>query len=157
MANKGVFTPKNPQKYLAANIREITYRSSWELSAMMFFDNAPSILGWSSESIPTKTMHESGIAYLNPFTGRQSIYVPDFFVIYVDKNGKRHAEVIEIKPSDEVPPAMGGVRGRLTEQKEARRMLNLAKFTAAIEHCARRGWQFRVMTEKEMFRRRKAK
>jgi hypothetical protein len=153
MADKGTFIPKNPQKYLGR--KSITFRSSWELTAMNFFDQNGSILGWMSESLPTKTLHESGIAYRNPFTNRQTIYVPDFFVVYVDKNNKQHAEVIEVKPLDEVPTMFGGPRGQMSKLKEARRILNAAKFIAAVQHCAKHGWFFRVMTEKDLFKRRK--
>lgn len=154
MADKGIFVPKNPQKYIGTNVKNITYRSSWELSAMMVWDQNANVLFWMSESLPTKTRHESGVAYRNPFTGRQTIYLPDFFVIYIDKNGKKHAEVIEIKPSDEVPSMFGGPRGRLSQLKEARRIVNAAKFLAATKHCVERGWYFRIMTEKDMFARR---
>jgi len=120
---------------------------------MVFFDQHPSVLGWMSESLPTKTLHESGIAYLNPFTGRQTIYKPDFFVIYVDRDNKKHAEVIEIKPFDEVPPMISGYHAKtVTKLKEARQILNAAKFAAAAEHCIKRGWRFRVVTEKELFK-----
>ena len=120
---------------------------------MMFWDNHPSVIGWMSEEMPTRTLHESGIAYRNPFNGRQTMYIPDFFVVYIDRIGKQHVEVIEVKPSDEVPPMFGGPRSKLSKLKEARRILNTAKFVAAVEHCAKRGWFFRVATEKDMFKR----
>jgi len=153
MADKSIYVPRNPQKYLGTNITRIELKSSWERSFALFLDNSPSVLGWTYEALPTKTLHESGIAYLNPFTGRQTIYKPDFFVVYVDRNNRKHAEVIEIKPLDEVPPALGGTRTRtVTKLKEARQILNAAKFAAAVEHCAKRGWQFRVVTERELFK-----
>ena len=120
---------------------------------MLVLDNHPSVLGWMSEEMPTRTLHESGIAYRNPFTGKQTLYIPDFFVVYIDRTGKQHAEVIEVKPSDEVPPMFGGPRGKLSKLKEARRILNTAKFVAAVQHCAKHGWVFRIATEKDMFKR----
>jgi len=151
MADKGTFIPKNPQKYLGTNVRGIQFRSSWERTMMMVLDSHPSVLGWMSESLPTRTLHESGIAYRNPFTGRQTLYIPDFFVVYLDRLGKQHTEVIEIKPSDEVPPMFGGPKVRVSKLKEARRIINTAKFIAAVEHCVKHGWFFRVATEKDMF------
>lgn len=153
--HKGTFVPKNPQKYMGSNLKKITYRSSWEHTVMTALDSHPSVIGWMSESLPTKTLHESGIAYRNPFTGRQTLYMPDFFVVYIDKNGKQHKEVIEIKPIDEVPPMFGGPRNKTSKLKEARRILNTAKFIAAVEHCAKRGWYFRIATEKDLFARRR--
>ena len=55
---KGKFTPKNPEKYIGQ--RDPTYRSSWELSFMLFCDNNPAIENWASESIK--------IPYKDPLT-----------------------------------------------------------------------------------------
>lgn len=141
---------------MGSNLKKITFRSSWEKVVMQVLDTHPSVLGWMSELMPTRTLHESGIAYRNPFTGRQTLYVPDFFIVYVDKNGKQHKEVMEIKPLDEVPPMFGGLRTKVSKLKEARRIVNTAKFIAAVKHCAERGWFFRVSTEKDLFARRRA-
>ena len=84
----GKFTPKNPGKYIGN--RSPLYRSSWEFAFMRFCDESPSISKWANEAIK--------IPYKHPFTGKFSIYVPDFFIAYTDKKGKSHAEVIEIKP-----------------------------------------------------------
>ena len=74
---KGKFTPKNPEKYVG--LKNPLYRSSWEWAFMNFCDNNPSIQRWASESIK--------IPYRNPVTNRQTVYVPDFFIQYVDKIG----------------------------------------------------------------------
>ena len=93
MANwaNGIYEVANPDKY--AGNRKPRYRSSWEHAFMRFADNHPSIIQWASESIK--------IPYRNPLTGRQSVYVPDFVLIYQDKGGKRRGELIEIKPSSQ--------------------------------------------------------
>lgn len=157
MPDKGIFVPKNPRKYLGNNIDNIVYRSSWELTCCNTFDNSESILGWMSESLPSNHVHEgiSGIPYRNPFTGKWTIYVPDFFVIYIDRNGKKHAEVMEIKPLAELPPVMSGMHHKANPLKEAKQVLNAAKYEAAFDFCAKRGWRFRVVTEKDLFARRK--
>ena len=36
--------------------------------------------------------------------GKHTIYVPDFFIVYADKKGKQHAEVIEVKPKNQCTP-----------------------------------------------------
>ena len=82
---------KNPDKYIGG--KTPLYRSSWEFAFMRFCDESPSIQKWASESIR--------IPYRHPFTGKFTIYVPDFFIAYADKNGKQHAEVIEIKPENQ--------------------------------------------------------
>ena len=83
---KGKFTPKNPEKYIG--IKSPTYRSSWEFAFMNFCDSHPSIQKWASESIK--------IPYQNPLTRRVTVYVPDFFIQYLDKNNRLLSDVIEI-------------------------------------------------------------
>ena len=146
---KGKFVPSNPQKYLGANVNNISYRSSWEVSFMQVCDNNEAVIGWMSESLPSNTIHKgiSGIPYYNPITKKNSLYIPDFFIIYVDRNKKQHVEVIEIKPLDEVP----GFRGKVNKIKQARQAINAMKYKAAIIFCNQRGWFFRIMTEKQLF------
>jgi|HigsolmetaGSP12D_1036236.scaffolds.fasta_scaffold05663_2 TnsA endonuclease N terminal. len=145
---KDVFTPKNPQKYIGRNLNNIIFRSSWELAAMRLFDRHPNVLGWSSECVD--------IPYINPLTNRSTIYKPDFLVIYIDKTGKQHIEVIEIKPLKEIPgyqeiSERTGKPKRLSEQTRLTQVINAAKWKAAVAFCAKRGWKFRVATEKTLF------
>ena len=77
--SQGVYQPLNPSKYIGKK-KYPTYRSGWELTIMRFFDNHPSVQFWSSES--------EKIPYYNPLTGKQTIYIPDFFIVYIDSNGK---------------------------------------------------------------------
>jgi hypothetical protein len=88
---QGVYTVRNKEKY--AGNKPPRYRSSWEMMFCQFCDNNPSVLQWASESIQ--------IPYFNPIKGRATIYIPDFFIVYVDKDGRNHAELIEIKPQKE--------------------------------------------------------
>ena len=134
---KGKFTPKNPQKYVGN--KSPTYRSSWELQFMMFCDTNPSIMKWASEAIR--------IPYRNPVTGKQTIYVPDFFIQYVDKMGKMHIELIEIKPAKQAQADKIGKNrvGQILFIK------NQAKWKAAEIYCKSQGIKFRVLTENDMF------
>ena len=79
---KGKFYPKNQEKYIG--LKTPTYRSSWEQAFMRLCDEHPNVSKWASESIK--------IPYRHPFTGKYTVYVPDFFVVYVDKNGKKHKQ-----------------------------------------------------------------
>ena len=136
---KTKFIPTNPQKYIANNVNEIVSRSSWETHLMYVLDRHESIKGWASEAIR--------IPYRNPLTNKMTIYIPDFFVIYDDKNGVEHRELIEVKPQQEVP----GYRGKVSKITEARQIVNMAKWQAAIAFCQSRNWTFRVATEADMF------
>lgn len=112
---------------------------------MMELDCNPGVINWASEAIK--------IPYFNPYSrignriGNQTYYVPDFFVHYIDNNNAEHKELIEIKPSREVP----GFSGKVSKLVEARQTLNILKWRAAMIFCAARGWYFRIATEIEMF------
>ena len=134
---QGFYEVKNPQKYIGNG--KPKYRSGWELRVMMFLDNNQHITRWASEAI--------SIPYKNPLTGKQTIYIPDFFVMYVDANGQQHAEVIEVKPHKETGQAK--TRSRRDALVAVK---NQAKWAAAHAWCAANGMTFRVVTEFDMFR-----
>ncbi len=134
---QGKFTLKNPDKYIGN--RTPTYRSSWEWAVMNMCDNNPAIAKWASEAVK--------IPYRCPLTGKQTIYVPDFFVNYVDKNGKQHAEVWEVKP------AAQAIKERVGRNptNQAAYIKNMAKWEAARAWCSRQGILFRVISENDIF------
>lgn len=137
------FTPKNPQKYIGNH--KPRYRSSWEMTFMMFCDTNDNILYWASESLK--------IPYRNPITGKQSIYVPDFFVVYENKFGKKLAEVVEIKPKKQ-----SLIESRVASAKDrAIVAVNHAKWAACKAYCQSQGFGFRVITEDDLFYRGKRK
>jgi hypothetical protein len=128
---------KNPEKYLGNKVP--FYRSSWEWRFMKFCDEHSSIVKWGSEVIK--------IPYRNPFTGKYTVYVPDFFISYVDANNVQHNELIEVKPLNQTS---------LKEAKRSRRnqayaVLNEAKWAAAKAYCKQSGIQFRIITENDIF------
>ena len=133
----GVYTPQNPQKYVGKH--NPRYRSGWELTFMKFCDNNNSIIAWASEAIQ--------VPYKNPFTGKQTVYVPDFFVMYQDRNGAKRAEIVEIKPKKQsiIESKVANAKDRATVA------LNHAKWQAATVYCKRAGLTFRVITEDDIF------
>jgi hypothetical protein len=133
---QGKFQIKNPEKYVGKGLP--TYRSSWELAFMNMCDNHPGILQWASEAIH--------VNYRNPFTGKNTIYVPDFLIIYVDAAGKKHGEVVEIKPSKET--TMEAAR---SPRDKAAVALNMFKWEAARKFCAAQGLKFRIVNEQDIF------
>lgn len=140
MANKfsqGKFIPKNPSKYVGK--RHPHFRSSWELVFCNFCDNHPSVLQWASEAI--------AIPYMCPFKKRRSQYVPDFFIIYIDKDGTQHAELIEIKPYSQT-----GAKKTRSRNDAYAAVKNTAKWAAAQAYCAHQGIKFRVITEHDIFK-----
>ena len=115
------------------------YRSSWELAVMRMCDNNPSIVQWASEAIH--------VNYQNPLTGKSTIYVPDFFVVFIDANNQQHAEVWEIKPTKETTLEAAGRSPRA----QAAAIVNAAKWQACNAWCKNQGLRFRVLTENEIF------
>jgi hypothetical protein len=136
---QGKFTLKSPEKYVG--LKEPTYRSSWEWAFMQFCDNHPGVIQWASEAIK--------VPYKNPLTGKNTIYVPDFLVVYQDKNGTKRAEVIEVKPKKETTMEQAG-RSR---QAQAKVILNSAKWEAANRYCRQNNLVFRIVTEDDIFHR----
>jgi len=135
---QGFYTPKNPQKYIGKHSPK--YRSGWELTFMTFCDTHNNVLYWASEALR--------IPYKHPLTGKPTIYVPDFFVVYENKFGKKVAEVVEIKPQKQ-----SIIESKAATAKD--RMIvaiNHAKWAAAMGYCKSQGYTFRVITEKDLFR-----
>jgi|TARA_R110000850_G_scaffold27083_2_gene76856 hypothetical protein len=132
---QGKYQPKNAAKYIGKHIPH--YRSGWELQFCRMCDDHPSIIAWASES------HK--IPYIHPITGKRSNYVPDFFVVYMDKQGKKHAEIVEIKPSGQM---VGNAKG---QYDQAQAVINEAKWNSARQWCKAQGIGFRIVTEKDMF------
>ena len=133
----GKFTIKNPEKYIGKRVP--TYRSSWEFAFMNFCDNNPAVTRWASESIQ--------VPYFNPVLGKQTIYVPDFVIVYQDANKKQHVEVVEIKPLAET--TMESARSPRDKLSVA---INMAKWAAADAWCKANGMRFRVVTEHDIFK-----
>jgi len=134
---QGKFRLKNNEKY--AGNRTPTYRSSWEYTFMKFCDEHPNVSQWASEAVK--------IPYRNPLTGKQTIYVPDFFIVYADKGGKQKVELIEVKPKNQ------SVKERLGRSRanQAHYIMNMAKWEAARSWCKQKGIFFRVITEEDIF------
>lgn len=140
---QGKYQIQHPEKYVGN--KSPTYRSGWEWTFMQFCDNNPNILQWASEAIH--------INYRNPFTGRNTIYVPDFLIVYNDAEGRKHAEVIEVKPTKETTLEAAG----RSPKAQAAAVLNMAKWEAARAWCKAQGLTFRIITESEIFHQGKKK
>ena len=105
---------------------------------MMFLDENQHITHWASEAI--------SIPYRNPLTGKMSMYIPDFFVVYENKFHQIKAEIIEVKPKSQT--ALTEAKSR---QDKAHAIVNQAKFLAAKAYCKQNGYVFRVITEDSIF------
>jgi hypothetical protein len=66
----------------------------------------------------------------------------------MDRNGKKHGELIEIKPASQAIAESA----RSKRDKEAV-IVNMAKWKSAQAFCKQKGLTFRVMTEFDLYRR----
>jgi len=137
---QGKYQVKNPEKYMGKRLP--SYRSSWEFTFMSFCDNNPAVLNWVSEGVK--------IPYYNPVSGKQTIYVPDFLVVYVDANQRQHTELVEIKPSTET--TMESAKSYRDKLMVA---INMAKWAAADSWARANNMRFRVVTEYDIFKNQK--
>lgn len=135
--SSGRYKIKNASKYVGT--KQPIWRSTWELVVCKMLDNHPGVHNWASESIK--------IPYRCPVTGKATVYVPDFFVVYIDKKQQKHAELLEVKPAKYALTEKAG--NNLHNKKQL--LINFAKWEAAKKWCKQYGIRFRVVTEDQIF------
>jgi len=133
---QGIYEVLNPEKYVGK--RRPRYRSGWEHSFMRFCDTNDHVLQWASESV--------SIPYRHPLTGKVTNYVPDFIIVYRNRDNTVRAELIEIKPKKQ-----SVVESKMSNRDRAVVAINYAKWDSAAKWAKRHGMTFRVITESDMF------
>ena len=141
MSYKGTFLPKNPSKY-NGNSKNIIYRSNWELRVMKYFDDHPNVIWWASEELP--------IPYVSPVDNRTHRSFPDFIVKMRLKDGKVTTYILEVKPLAQTKMPVQKRKTKRFIQEAATYAINQEKWRAADLFCREHGWQFKVITEKEL-------
>jgi TnsA endonuclease N terminal len=142
MAYKGRFSPSNSSKYIG-DPTNIIYRSLWELKLMKYLDTNPNVLAWGSE--------ELAIKYVSPLDNRVHRYFPDFICKVKQTDGTTKVLILEVKPKKQTKePKVPKKRTRRFLQEVMTWGVNSAKWKAAQEYCADRGWEFRIITENEL-------
>lgn len=140
---QGRFSPSNPKKY-NGDPTMIFFRSGWEKRVMSWLDTNESVRSWSSEEIV--------IPYVSPVDGRRHRYFPDFLVEVIGVDGQIKTILIEVKPDAQT-------REPKKQKKTTKRYItevvtygvNQAKWQAAEQYCKAKGWNFKVLTEKDLF------
>lgn len=136
--SQGKFIPQHPEKYLG-DVNNITYRSSWELHFNQYVDTNDSVISWANEEIV--------IEYYHPFYQQVRKYYPDYYVEYIDKDGIHHREIIEVKPENQI-----FLSKKASKNQKITFEINMAKWTACKRFCDQHGIEFRLVTEKQLFR-----
>lgn len=138
MFHKRKFIPIFPEKY-TGDPTNIIMRSSWETRFASWCDKNPSVLKWNSE--------ETIVPYRCPTDNRIHRYFVDFKITV--STGKTY--IVEVKPAAQTQPPI--YPGRQTQRyitESLTFMKNKAKWEAAIEFAKDRGWEFKIITEKEL-------
>jgi Straboviridae/Kyanoviridae head completion nuclease len=140
---QGVFTPKNPQKYLG-DVNRIVFRSLWERRVMIMFDEDDRVLKWNSEEVI--------VPYRSPKDGLIHRYFVDFCVQVKLPNGTTKIRLVEVKPSNKL---VQPVPKKKITNKFLKELLDYeviqSKKRAAEAYCADRGWEYVFLTEHDLF------
>jgi hypothetical protein len=139
---KGRYRIENIKKY-KGDISDVIYRSSWELKFMRWCDSNPSVLEWGSETVI--------IPYRSPVDNNIHRYFVDFYIKIKDKDNKVLKYLIEIKPEKFTkPPPIPQKKTKSFIQEVFNYGINQSKWEAASSFCKDRGWQFLVLTERDL-------
>lgn len=144
MSYKGKFSPQNPSKYIG-DPTKIVYRSMWEKKFMKYCDQTSKVLRWASEEVV--------IPYINPIDKKTHRYFVDFLIELTTPEGVK-TWLVEIKPKkqcSEPEKKKRITKGYVTEVKTW--ITNKAKWEAARKTSEARGWDFKILTEDDLFRK----
>lgn len=139
---QGKYTVKNPKKY-KGDITNVIYRSSWERNVLLWLDNHPNCIQFSSE--------ETIIPYFSPVDEKWHRYFVDFMALFKYKDGSVKKFLIEVKPySQTLKPVRGKKKEKTFLNEAITYTINQAKWEAAQKFADANGMKFIVATEKEL-------
>lgn len=142
MAYKGIFKPKNPQKY-NGDPTNIVYRSLWECKYMMYLDSHDNVINWSSEEVI--------VPYRSPIDNKIHRYFPDFVVKIRNNQGLTETIMVEIKPYAQTQPPKSQTKKTKQYINEVYTWgVNSSKWDSAKKYCEAKGWKFIILTEHEL-------
>jgi hypothetical protein len=142
---QGFFKPKFPKKYIG-DPTNIVYRSGWEKRVMQSLDDNLNVVRWASEEVV--------IPYISPIDNRPHRYFVDFYVEAKLADGSIKKMLLEVKPAAQTKPPKAPKRRTKRYLSEVMTWgVNEAKWKAAKEFCLDKGWEFRIITEAELFKK----
>lgn len=128
---QGYIDPRSCKKLFNQLSRErIIYRSSYELKFITWLEQSNLVKGWGSECFCIPYLFVDGTTHR---------YYPDYFVEMVDGTKM----VVEIKPYNQTQKP---VNENCWAAKEYAK--NMCKWKATLEFCEKKGYKFKVLTEK---------
>ena len=142
MPYKTKFIPQNTTKYVG-NVDKIFCKSLWERKLCKYFDSQDNVIKWCYECIK--------IPYISPVDNKKHNYYPDFLVLIKEKSGEEKTLVVEVKPQKQTEaPKNCKTKSYKNEMKTF--LVNDAKWKAAKNLCESNRWNFKIITEKNLFR-----
>lgn len=148
---QGIFKPKFPSKY-KGDVNNIIYRSGWEHRVMQSLDENLNVLCWSSEEIV--------IPYRSPIDNKIHRYFVDFYVEVRLADNSVKVMLLEVKPAAQTQEPKKAKR-RSSNKRYLHEVVtygvNQAKWEAASTYCRNKGWEFKIITEAELFNNNKYK
>lgn len=139
---KGKFLPTKPHKYIG-DASNIVYRSSYEMKFMKWCDLNDSVLRWASEEIV--------IPYVSPLDRQIHRYFVDFFIEVKTKEGTIKKYLVEVKPYKFTQPPVVPKRKTQKFISEVKQWgVNTAKWESAKRFASKQGWEFILITEKDL-------
>jgi hypothetical protein len=137
---QGFFYPRNLNKFVGKENKAI-YRSGLELEYFRILDKNPNVLKWGSEEVV--------VPYF--FENKWHKYYVDLFVVFkFGESTKKY--FIELKPySQTVEPKVSKRKKQMSMLYEAKQWAkNQAKWKAATDFAKKNGWEFHILTEKDL-------
>jgi hypothetical protein len=155
---QGLFIPDNKEKVYKLNEKGgLYYRSSWELTAMKYFDNSSNITLWGAECVEIpyqlKKPDKHGIYKVSNHR-----YYPDFYYRLKTKEKTREI-LLEVKPEEQTkPPKIKSKTNLSKKQLESYKWAieeynrNMSKWEAALEYCDKKGFEFKILVKSQVDR-----
>jgi len=147
---QGFYNVINTQKYIGNN--KPFFRSSWEERVCYYFDLNKNVLAWSSERfvIPYRIGNE-----VDRF-GKPKIrrYFVDFYCEIKGNDGTTKKFLVEVKPkSQSVLPEIptNPRKSKSYKTKAITFAINKCKWDAAEQYCNKKGFQFKILTEEDIY------
>lgn len=128
---QGCVDPRTCKKLFPGLQRErIIYRSSYELKFITWLEGSDMVKNWGSECFCIPYLYVDGTTHK---------YYPDYFVEMTDGTKM----VVEIKPSNQTKKPVNENCWAAREWSK-----NKCKWKAAMEFCEKKGYKFKILTEK---------
>jgi hypothetical protein len=139
---QGIYKPLFPEKW-KGNLGNIVYRSGLELKFFRALENNRNVLQIASEEVV--------VPYISPIDNRKHRYFLDLWIRLKDSSGTIRTYLVEIKPESQTKqPKKSKVINESYINKVNTFLVNQAKWDAAKQYCVERGWDFVILTEKDL-------